>query len=78
VQIWVAGGSGRPSRSGFGRRRRAIQRQPSRQPEAGDLECDLVHKALAQARNDKSQAARLLEVPRGRLYPLLEKHGPTD
>lgn len=37
-----------------------------------------MHKALAQARNDKSQAARLLEVPRGRLYPLLEKHGPTD
>ena len=43
-----------------------------------DLERDLLNKALAQARNNKSQAAKLLGVPRGQFYSLLKKHGLTD
>jgi DNA-binding NtrC family response regulator len=43
-----------------------------------DLERDLLHKAMAQARNNKSQAAKLLGVPRGQFYSLLKKHGLTD
>jgi two-component system response regulator HydG len=43
-----------------------------------DLERDLLNKAMAQARNNKSQAAKLLGVPRGQFYSLLKKHGMTD
>jgi transcriptional regulator with GAF, ATPase, and Fis domain len=42
------------------------------------LERDLLHKAMAQAKNNKSQAAKLLGVPRGQFYSLLKKHGLTD
>jgi two-component system response regulator HydG len=43
-----------------------------------DLERDLLIKAMSQARNNKSQAAKLLGVPRGQFYSLLKKHGMTD
>jgi DNA-binding NtrC family response regulator len=37
------------------------------------IERDLVNKALARARNNKSQAAKLLGVPRGQFYSLLRR-----
>jgi transcriptional regulator with GAF, ATPase, and Fis domain len=43
-----------------------------------DLERDLLNKAMAQSKNNKSQAAKLLGVPRGQFYSLLKKHGLTD
>ncbi|HEX2442797.1 MAG TPA: sigma 54-interacting transcriptional regulator [Vicinamibacterales bacterium] len=42
------------------------------------VERDLIQKALASARNNKSQAARLLGLPRGQFYSLLRRHGLTD
>jgi transcriptional regulator with PAS, ATPase and Fis domain len=42
------------------------------------IERDLVNKALARARNNKSQAAKLLGVPRGQFYSLLRRFGLTD
>jgi DNA-binding protein Fis len=42
------------------------------------VERDLLQQALAQARNNKSQAAKLLGLPRGRFYSLLRRHGLTD
>jgi DNA-binding NtrC family response regulator len=42
------------------------------------IERDLVEKALASARQNKSKAARLLGLPRGQLYSLLRRHGLTD
>jgi len=42
------------------------------------LERDMLYKAMAQAKNNKSQAAKLLGVPRGQFYSLLKKHGLTD
>ncbi len=42
------------------------------------MERDLVNKALARARNNKSQAAKLLGLPRGQFYSLLRRHGLTD
>jgi transcriptional regulator with GAF, ATPase, and Fis domain len=42
------------------------------------VELDLLRKALASAHNNKSQAARLLGVPRGHLYSLLKRHGLTE
>ncbi len=42
------------------------------------FERELLTKALAQAENNKSQAAKLLGVPRGQFYSLLKKHGMTD
>jgi DNA-binding NtrC family response regulator len=42
------------------------------------VERDLLHKAMAQAKHNKSQAAKLLGVPRGQFYSLLKKHGLTD
>ena len=42
------------------------------------LQRELLEKALASARNNKSKAARLLGVPRGRFYSLLRRHGLTD
>jgi transcriptional regulator with GAF, ATPase, and Fis domain len=42
------------------------------------VERDVIEKALASARNNKSKAAKLLGVPRGQFYSLLRKHGLTD
>jgi DNA-binding NtrC family response regulator len=42
------------------------------------VERDLVRKALASAGNNKSEAARLLGIPRGHLYSLLRRHGLTE
>jgi DNA-binding NtrC family response regulator len=42
------------------------------------LERDPLHKAMVQAKNNKSQAAKLLGVPRGQFYSLLKRHGLTD
>jgi two-component system NtrC family response regulator len=42
------------------------------------IERDLVQKALARARNNKSQAAKLLGVPRGQFYSMLRRFGLTD
>lgn len=42
------------------------------------IERDLVERALARAGHNKSQAARLLGVPRGQFYSLLKRHGLTD
>ena len=42
------------------------------------VERDLVQKALASARNNKSQAAKLLGIPRGQFYSLLRRRGLTD
>jgi DNA-binding NtrC family response regulator len=42
------------------------------------VERDLVRQALANARNNKSLAAKLLGVPRGQFYSLLRRHGLTD
>jgi DNA-binding NtrC family response regulator len=42
------------------------------------FERELLLKAMAQAQNNKSQAAKLLGVPRGQFYSLLKRHGMTD
>lgn len=42
------------------------------------IERDLVRQALANAGNNKSQAARLLGLPRGQFYSLLRRHRLTD
>jgi DNA-binding NtrC family response regulator len=42
------------------------------------IERGFIEKALATARNNKSQAAKLLGVPRGQLYSLLRRPGLTD
>jgi DNA-binding NtrC family response regulator len=42
------------------------------------IERDLVNKALAHTRNNKSQAAKLLGLPRGQFYSLLRRYGLTD
>jgi DNA-binding NtrC family response regulator len=42
------------------------------------LERELVEKALARARNNKSQAAKLLGLPRGQFYSLLRRYGLTE
>ena len=42
------------------------------------VERDVIEKALASTRNNKSKAAQLLGVPRGQFYSLLRKHGLTD
>ena len=51
-------------------------------PEGGltleTVERALLVKALAQARNNKSRAAKLLGLPRGQLYSLLRRHGLTE
>jgi len=46
--------------------------------ELSAVERELLQKALARARNNKSQAARLLGLTRGQLYSLLRRHGLTD
>jgi two-component system NtrC family response regulator len=42
------------------------------------VERDLIQKALAAARNNKSHAAKLLGLPRGQLYSLLRRYGLTE
>jgi transcriptional regulator with GAF, ATPase, and Fis domain len=42
------------------------------------VEKDLLQKALAQAGDNKSRAAKILGLPRGRFYSLLRKHGLTE
>jgi two-component system NtrC family response regulator len=42
------------------------------------VERDLLNKALAKSGNNKSQAAKLLGLPRGQFYSLLKRHGLTD
>jgi transcriptional regulator with GAF, ATPase, and Fis domain len=42
------------------------------------FERELLMKAMAQAQNNKSQAAKLLGVPRGQFYSMLKRHGMTD
>ena len=42
------------------------------------VERDVIEKALASTRNNKSKAAKLLGVPRGQFYSLLRKHGLTE
>jgi transcriptional regulator with GAF, ATPase, and Fis domain len=42
------------------------------------FERQLLVKAMAQAQNNKSAAAKLLGVPRGQFYSMLKRHGMTD
>jgi two-component system NtrC family response regulator len=42
------------------------------------VERDLIRQALENAKNNKSQAARLLGLPRGQFYSLLRRHRLTD
>jgi two-component system response regulator FlrC len=42
------------------------------------IERDLVNRALAHARHNKTQAAKLLGLPRGQFYSLLRRFGLTD
>jgi len=42
------------------------------------VERELLEKALASARNNKTKAAKLLGLSRGQLYSLLRRHGLTD
>jgi transcriptional regulator with PAS, ATPase and Fis domain len=42
------------------------------------IERDLIRQALSSAKNNKSQAARLLGLPRGQFYSLLRRHRLTD
>jgi len=42
------------------------------------VERELLQKAMARAGNNKSQAAKLLGLPRGQLYSLLRRHGLTS
>src|SRR5262249_62006036 len=47
-------------------------------PEGVNLEAierDLIKRAMAQAQNNKSVAAKLLGLPRGQLYSRLKRHG---
>ena len=39
------------------------------------IERDLIKRAMAQAQNNKSVAAKLLGLPRGQLYSRLKRHG---
>jgi DNA-binding NtrC family response regulator len=55
-----------------------ISRLPSGGVQLEAIERDLIRQALANAGNNKSQAARLLGVPRGQFYSLLRRHGLTD
>jgi two-component system NtrC family response regulator len=51
---------------------------PAEGVQLDDVERELLQKALARARNNKSQAAKLLGVTRGQLYSMLRRHGLTD
>jgi transcriptional regulator with GAF, ATPase, and Fis domain len=57
-------------------------RQPGSFPSEGvkleAIERDLIEQALTAARNNKSQAAKLLGLPRGQFYSRLRRHRLTD
>jgi transcriptional regulator with GAF, ATPase, and Fis domain len=57
---------------------RPIDSFPASGVKLDEIERDLVQKALANAGNNKSQAARLLGLPRGQFYSLLRRHGLTE
>jgi transcriptional regulator with GAF, ATPase, and Fis domain len=42
------------------------------------VERELLEKAMARARNNKSEAAKLLGISRGQIYSLLRRHGLTE
>jgi transcriptional regulator with GAF, ATPase, and Fis domain len=42
------------------------------------VERDLLEKALARAKQNKSEAAKLLGISRGQIYSLMRRHGLTD
>lgn len=44
----------------------------------GAIERDWIERALAKAKNNKSLAAKLLGLPRGRFYSLLRRHELTN
>ena len=48
---------------------------PSGGVNLGRVERDLIMKALQEAQNNRSQAARLLGITRSRLYSRMQKHG---
>jgi two-component system, NtrC family, response regulator HydG len=56
----------------------ALEEFPAAGLQLDPVERELVEKALARARNNKSQAAKLLGLSRGQLYSLLRRHGLTD
>jgi transcriptional regulator with PAS, ATPase and Fis domain len=56
----------------------ALEPFPVQGVELAAIERDVIEKALAAARNNKSRAAKLLGVPRGQLYSLLRRHGLTE
>jgi transcriptional regulator with GAF, ATPase, and Fis domain len=64
-------GPGNAVRSGGGRRTGAL---PSGVVSLGAVERDLIVKALDQARNNRSQAARLLGITRSQLYTRMQRH----
>jgi two-component system NtrC family response regulator len=51
---------------------------PAEGVQLDEVERELLQKALAKARNNKSQAAKLLGLTRGQLYSMLRRHGLTD
>jgi len=48
---------------------------PSGGVNLGGVERDLIMKALQEAQNNRSHAARLLGITRSRLYSRMQKHG---
>jgi transcriptional regulator with GAF, ATPase, and Fis domain len=56
----------------------AVEEMPAGGLRLEGVERDLLQKALAKARNNKSRAAKLLGLSRGQLYSLLRRHGLTD
>ena len=56
----------------------AVEAFPAEGVKLDAVERDLLEKAMAGARNNKSRAAKLLGVSRGQLYSLLRRHGLTD
>ena len=74
--------------AGAGRSRAVSPAEPSPQPASlpsaaippqgvslDSIERELIRKAMAQANNNKSEAARLLGLARGQLYSRLKRHG---
>lgn len=51
---------------------------PAEGLELDTVERELLVKALAKARNNKSQAAKLLGLSRGQLYSMMRRHGLTE
>ncbi len=51
---------------------------PSSGVDLGAIGRQWIERALAEARHNKSQAAKLLDLPRGQLYSLMKRHGLPD